>query len=327
MDRSGGVMRRSPVLLAILLVAAGSSWTGEAAAAVPVGPFHADHVWPLSGTTTPEVMASPYGPRLKYSEHYRYDFHRGIDIPTPYGSPVYASSYGTVRIAGVDPNYSDPLVQIRHHRPGHRYCGSVGCYYTNYMHLSAWVVAPGQQVRTGQLIGYSGASASGFPHLHFEIRDGGIYQKYCINPLYVLPYDDEGAPPRPDVSVNASIPGHPLVAVEVTLPPDELDLDAVTVHVYGGNPNREISEQSYDMTEWNRLYTPTYDPTLYLDDPRFNGVRVTPDPFNEYSGAYRVGFQFDELSGPRNPARLHVFVDVRDVLGQVTEEEIDGPAR
>ncbi len=42
----------------------------------------------------------------------RYDFHRGIDIPTPEGTPVYAIANASVRIAGSDPHYSDLLVQV-----------------------------------------------------------------------------------------------------------------------------------------------------------------------------------------------------------------------
>lgn len=43
---------------------------------------------------------------------YRYDFHRGIDIPTPVGTPVRAIDSGKILVAGSHKSYSDPLVQV-----------------------------------------------------------------------------------------------------------------------------------------------------------------------------------------------------------------------
>ena len=60
---------------------------------------------------------SPFGPRQLASDSGRYDFHRGVDLATPTGTPVFAVAGGTVIIAGNHPSYSDPLVQLRHFRP------------------------------------------------------------------------------------------------------------------------------------------------------------------------------------------------------------------
>ena len=99
-------------------------------------------------------------------------------------------------IAGNHPSYSDPLVQLRHFRPGETSCDSVGCYHSNYMHVSQALVAEDDVVSKGDLIGYTGASASLFEHLHFEIRNAPAFdtlsrwQRDAINPLGVLPYQD-----------------------------------------------------------------------------------------------------------------------------------------
>ena len=67
---------------------------------------------------TDEPFSSTLGPRPLYSENNRYDFHRGLDIATPIGTPFFAVASGVVLIAGDDPSYSDPLVSVRHYRPG-----------------------------------------------------------------------------------------------------------------------------------------------------------------------------------------------------------------
>jgi murein DD-endopeptidase MepM/ murein hydrolase activator NlpD len=45
---------------------------------------------------------------------------------------------------------------------------------TRYAHLSKSAVVPGQEIRRGDILGYSGASGRvTSPHLHFEVRLGG----------------------------------------------------------------------------------------------------------------------------------------------------------
>lgn len=72
-------------------------------------------VWPVSGSSTPDLpQSSPFGPRIKVSAGGRYDFHPGIDIPCPLNTPLHAIMAGTVTLAGIVPQYSDPVLQIRH---------------------------------------------------------------------------------------------------------------------------------------------------------------------------------------------------------------------
>lgn len=109
------------------------------------------------------------------SESNRYDFHRGLDIPTPTGTPVFAIADGKVYKAGTDVvGYDEPMVMLRHFRSGYEgdKCGeSGGCLHSVYLHLSSVIAQAGTNISQGDLIGYTGASASNFEHLHFEIRE------------------------------------------------------------------------------------------------------------------------------------------------------------
>ena len=54
-------------------------------------------IWPVSGMDSADLPhSSAYGPRLKASEDFRYDYHQGIDIPTPLNTPLLAVADGTV---------------------------------------------------------------------------------------------------------------------------------------------------------------------------------------------------------------------------------------
>jgi len=89
------------------------------------------------------------------------------DFAMPVGSPVLASASGVVSVVGYTgtDGYGDQ-VRIRHAN------GS----QTLYGHLSAHVVGPGQRVRRGQLIGFSGNTGYSFtPHVHFSVVDGTNY--------------------------------------------------------------------------------------------------------------------------------------------------------
>lgn len=92
--------------------------------------------------------------------------HKGVDIGVPSGSPVYAPLDGYV-LASRDttPNGCGGFIKLDH-----------GEIQTKYCHLRKMVVRQGQEVKKGQIIGYSGGgkndpmrgTATG-PHLHYEI--------------------------------------------------------------------------------------------------------------------------------------------------------------
>jgi murein DD-endopeptidase MepM/ murein hydrolase activator NlpD len=106
--------------------------------------------------------------------------HTGIDMAYSAprcGGPIYAAADGTV-LADARPNlkYGDSAIGV--------VIGHSQRLQTWYWHLSSEQVSVGQEVKTGDLIGYEGATgiATGC-HLHFETRLDGEPQ----NPRNYLP--------------------------------------------------------------------------------------------------------------------------------------------
>jgi murein DD-endopeptidase MepM/ murein hydrolase activator NlpD len=105
--------------------------------------------------------------------------HNGIDIGAPTGTPVYATSSGTVVSVGFNNNSYGKWIVIRH----------TDGYFSLYGHLSQQRVSNGQTVNRGDRIGDIGDTgfATG-PHLHFTIylpnslRIGSSPQGAPVNP-------------------------------------------------------------------------------------------------------------------------------------------------
>lgn len=92
------------------------------------------------------------------------EFHSGLDIPNPVGTPVHAPGDGVVESAGVS-NGNGQTVILNHGQ------GIV----TQYSHLSKIQVKKGDRVRKGEQIAESGNTGkSTSPHLHYEVRVNGV---------------------------------------------------------------------------------------------------------------------------------------------------------
>lgn len=115
--------------------------------------------------------------------------HNGIDYKFPANTPVYAAADGIVSFEGYGAQHSWILwfggitILLRHKD-----------IYTGYSHLNRTVVNNGQQVKQGQLIGYSGSTGNSTgPHLHFDVlplkpRWGGIYSgRINPDPYFIKP--------------------------------------------------------------------------------------------------------------------------------------------
>jgi murein DD-endopeptidase MepM/ murein hydrolase activator NlpD len=115
-------------------------------------------IWPVDGP-----IASGFGART-IEGHYEY--HPGIDIAVPEGTPIRAALAGTVAFTESEAEsggYGN-FTCIDHG----------GGLSTCYAHQSAFAVNPGQPVEQGEVIGYSGCTGYCLgPHVHFEVRING----------------------------------------------------------------------------------------------------------------------------------------------------------
>ena len=130
----------------------------QGSTALPAGPIQpGSHglIWPVTGPIT-----SPYGPRNIGNG---YEFHPGVDIGVPTGTPIRAAAAGTVTIAGPEGGYGN-YTCIDHG----------GGLSTCYGHQERFLVSVGQEVAQGQIIGLSDCTGYCFgPHVHFEVRING----------------------------------------------------------------------------------------------------------------------------------------------------------
>jgi murein DD-endopeptidase MepM/ murein hydrolase activator NlpD len=128
--------------------------------------------------------------------------HHGVDIAASKGTPIHASSSGTVIQVRCDARDNGvPTSCDVDGSPSIRGCGwyvdilHAGAVMTRYCHMvTRPAVALGQQVAAGQQIGVSGSSGnSSGPHLHFEVHlDGDRSSAGAINPEQFM--RDVGAP-------------------------------------------------------------------------------------------------------------------------------------
>jgi murein DD-endopeptidase MepM/ murein hydrolase activator NlpD len=125
-------------------------------------------VYPVLGPR----LSSDYGIR-KHPIRKTRRHHHGVDLAAPVGAAIRSIAAGQVIFADPFGGYGK-FVVIRH----------AGEMTSHYGHCDSILVNPGDVVRAGQIIGKVGNSGrSTGPHLHLEIRRGGIPQ----DPEKVLP--------------------------------------------------------------------------------------------------------------------------------------------
>jgi murein DD-endopeptidase MepM/ murein hydrolase activator NlpD len=135
---------------------------GTGSVPLPAGPIQGGNgsglIWPVSGP-----VVSGFGSRTINGS---YEYHPGIDIAVPSGTPIRAAAAGTVI-------FTEPEASSGGY--GNYTCiDHGGGLSTCYAHQETFAVSAGQQVAQGQIIGYSDCTGYCFgPHLHFEVRING----------------------------------------------------------------------------------------------------------------------------------------------------------
>lgn len=113
------------------------------------------------------LFSSPFGYRIHpvYGDR---RFHTGVDLAGRSGTPIVATRAGTVERATY--RWAEGYYVILNHGDG---------FTSEYLHMTHYIVSPGQQVSAGQVIGYMGSTGTSTgPHLHFSILYNGNY----VNP-------------------------------------------------------------------------------------------------------------------------------------------------
>jgi murein DD-endopeptidase MepM/ murein hydrolase activator NlpD len=122
--------------------------------------------WPLRGPVN-----SGFGGRVSPWSA-KSEFHSGLDIGAPIGTPVKSPAPATVVFSGIHPEYGQTLILDHGHDTK-----------SLYGHLSKLLVTVNQKVLRGEVIAQSGNTGrSSGPHLHYEIQVKG----QSVNPTSYL---------------------------------------------------------------------------------------------------------------------------------------------
>ncbi len=121
--------------------------------------------WPLQNVVITQLFGGTEFAKQNSSVYGGRAYHPGVDFGAPLGTKILAPLSGTVRATGntdaVPGCYSWGKWTLIDHANG---------LSTLYAHQSVISVTPGQQVSTGDVIGYTGNTGySTGPHLHFTV--------------------------------------------------------------------------------------------------------------------------------------------------------------
>lgn len=126
--------------------------------------YSGQFLWPVNNGYR---ISSPYGWRTLNGGS---QFHNGIDMPAPTGTPIMAAEGGTVVFSKYSSSAGNWIVIYHGNNT-----------YSEYMHCHARYVSAGQEVSRGQVIGTVGNTGYSFgSHLHFgvNVQRGSAFSVY-----------------------------------------------------------------------------------------------------------------------------------------------------
>ena len=115
----------------------------------------------------------------KKSPLYPSGMHKGVDYGCPVGTPVVACTDGVVTSHHWGSAFGNHVVV-----DNAKFADGTPGLWMGYMHLSKIKVKPGQKIKKGQIIGWSGQSGHvAGAHLHVEVQKKALWNAYgSVNP-------------------------------------------------------------------------------------------------------------------------------------------------
>ena len=219
-------------------------------------------VWPLKNHSS---ISSPFGYRI--CPFHGRELHKGIDIPAPAGTSIYAARDGTVAVSTYHRSLGN-YVNINHG----------GGFMTQYCHMTKRLVSAGQAVTAGQEIGKVGSTGdSTGNHLHFGIKVNGEWQ----DPETYVHFSDkaENYTSAPPTAYAGSASGGSS-AIDRPTAPERKEITTVVIRSIDGKSyvqNRQIGELEHAkegpeiMIQSDKVYVPCLVDEITLERPRKGG--------------------------------------------------------
>jgi hypothetical protein len=227
--------------------------------------------WPISRDRelNSDLSYAQYGPR---SLPGGYDFHAGIDLPSPKGTPVYPVLPGEVvetdHWTGTGSGAGN-AVTVKH----------ADTLATSYLHLDRIDVSVGDWVNSGDPVGTVGSTGASYNHLHLGYfvnlpnpnrRD----ERFSKNPLEILPTKEPG-----NIPITFSESG--LIILDMPLQ----TMTANSVELIGNGENRRASYYDVVARGWIDRKEPVqfgirFDAERRTEDHQRFNLMVNPENMN-----------------------------------------------